>query len=98
MLSFSEVPKGVRTSIRLVFFFWQSDGHKQKYGLVEWNVICRPGNQGGLDIDVLELKNKCLISKWLFNLLNEEGVWRELLLINISNKKHSPKCKQNLPI
>jgi hypothetical protein len=28
---------------------------------------------------VLDLKNKCLISKWLFKLLNEEGVWQELL-------------------
>jgi hypothetical protein len=28
---------------------------------------------------VLELKNKCLLSKWLFKLLNEEGVWQKLL-------------------
>jgi hypothetical protein len=28
---------------------------------------------------VLELKNKCLLSKWLFKLLNEERVWQELL-------------------
>ena len=28
---------------------------------------------------MLELKNKCLLSKWLFKLLNEEGVWQELL-------------------
>jgi hypothetical protein len=30
-------------------------------------------------VEVLELKNKCLLSKWLFKLLNEEGVWQELL-------------------
>ena len=28
---------------------------------------------------MLELKNKSLLCKWLFKLLNEEGVWQELL-------------------
>jgi hypothetical protein len=27
----------------------------------------------------LTIKNGCLISKWLFKLLSEEGVWQELL-------------------
>ena len=27
----------------------------------------------------MELKNKSLLCKWLFKLLNEEGVWQELL-------------------
>ena len=33
----------------------------------------------GLGIEVLEVKNKCLLSKWLFKLLTEDGVWHELL-------------------
>jgi hypothetical protein len=37
-------------------FFLQSDGHKNKYRLTKWNVICRPKNQGGLGIEVLELR------------------------------------------
>jgi hypothetical protein len=81
MLSFLEVPIGVRK--RLDFyrsrFFWQSDENKKKYRLTKWNIVCRPKDQGGLGIEVLELKNKCLLSKWLFKLLNEEGVWQELL-------------------
>jgi hypothetical protein len=36
---------------------------------------------------VLELKNKCLLSKWLFKLLNEEGVWQELLRNKYLNAK-----------
>jgi hypothetical protein len=60
-------------------FFWQSDGHKQKYRLTRWNINCRPKDQGGLGIEVLELKNKSLLSKWLFKIINEEGVWQELL-------------------
>jgi hypothetical protein len=81
MLFFFEIPIGVRK--RLDFyrsrFFWQSDGHKIKYRLSKWNIICRPKEQGGLGIEVLDLKNKCLLSKWLFKLLNEDGVWQELL-------------------
>jgi hypothetical protein len=81
MLSFLEIPVGVRK--RLDFyrsrFFWQSDEAKRKYRLSKWNIICRPKDQGGLGIEVLELKNRCLLSKWLFKILNEEGVWQELL-------------------
>jgi hypothetical protein len=28
---------------------------------------------------VLELKNKSLLSKWLYKLMNENGMWQELL-------------------
>ena len=89
MLSFLEIPKGVRK--RLDFyrsrFFWQSDENKRKYRLTKWNIICRPKDQSGLGVEVLELKNKCLLSKWLFKLLNEEGVWQELLYNKyLSNK------------
>jgi hypothetical protein len=31
-----------------------------------------------LGIDVLELKNKCFLSKWLFKILHE-GMWQQLL-------------------
>ena len=81
MLSFLEIPKGVRKRLDMFRsrFFWQSEGHKRKYRLTKWEIICRPKDQGGLGVEVLELKNKCLISKWLFKLLNEEGVWQELI-------------------
>ena len=59
--------------------FWQSDSRKRKYRLTKWNIVCRPKDQGGLGIEVLDIKNKCLLSKWLFKLMNEEGMWQELL-------------------
>jgi hypothetical protein len=44
MFSFLKIPIGVRK--RLDFyrsnFFWQSDEHKKKYRLFEWNILCRP--------------------------------------------------------
>jgi hypothetical protein len=67
MVSFLEISKGVRK--RLDFcrsrFFWQSDGHKKKYRLTKRNIICRPKDQGGLGIDVLDINNKSFLSKWL---------------------------------
>jgi hypothetical protein len=33
----------------------------------------------GFRIKVLELKNKCHLGKWLDKLMNENGVWQELL-------------------
>jgi hypothetical protein len=82
LLSFFEVPVGVRK--RLDFyrsrFFWQTDENRTKYRLDNWNIICRPKDQGGLGIKSLELKNKCLLSKWLYRLAVErDGVWLQLL-------------------
>jgi hypothetical protein len=81
LLYFFVIPMGVRK--RLYFyrprFFWQSDEQKKKYRVTRWNIICRPKDQGVLGIEVLDIKNKFLLYKWLFKLLSEEGVWQELL-------------------
>jgi hypothetical protein len=81
MLYFLEISIGVRK--RLDFyrsrFFWQSDENKNKYRLTRWSTACRPKDQGWLGIEVLELKNRCLLSRWLFKLLIEEGTWQQLL-------------------
>ena len=57
LLSFFLLPVGVRK--RLDFFrsrfFWQSDQNKRKYRLTKWNIICRPKDQGGLGIELLEI-------------------------------------------
>jgi hypothetical protein len=76
-LSLLEIPIGVRKRLDFfrLSFFWQSDGQIRKYRLTKWNFICRPKDQGGLGVEVLDIKNKCLLSKWLFKLLNEEGAW-----------------------
>jgi len=81
MLSFFEIPKEVVKKLDFYrsHFFWQGDGHKKKYRLTKWNVLCRSKDQGGLDIIDLETQNKCLLSKWLFKLVNENGVWQQLL-------------------
>ena len=48
----------------------------------------------GVGIEVLETKNKCLLSKWLFKLLHEEGMWQELL----TNKYLSDKTLSQVQV
>jgi hypothetical protein len=81
MLSFFEVPRGVLEKIDYYrsMFYGQSDQHKKKYRLTRWNIIYQPKEQGGLGIINIDVQNKCLLSKWLFKLINEEGLWQNIL-------------------
>ena len=60
-------------------FFWQGSSEKHKYRLAKWDILCRPKDQGGLGILDLQLQNKCLLAKWLVDLLNTDGMWQTLL-------------------
>ena len=60
-------------------FFWQSDNETKKYRLARWNILCRPKSQGGLGIQDLEIKNIAFLSKWVYKLLTENGVWQEII-------------------
>ena len=81
MMSFFEIPKGVLKNLDHVRsrFFWQESSDKHKYRLARWDILCRPKDQGGLGILDLQLQNKCLLVKWLVNLLNTVGMWKSLL-------------------
>jgi hypothetical protein len=81
MLSFFEVPKGALEKIDYFRsrFFWQHDSQKKKYRLTKWSIMCQPKDQGGLGIQNLEIQNVCLLSKWLFKLINEDGPWQTIL-------------------
>ena len=81
MFSFFEVPRGVLKKIEYYRsrFFWQNDEHNKKYRLIKWGLACQPREQGGLGIQNLDLQNKCFLSKWLYKLCNEDGMWQKLL-------------------
>jgi hypothetical protein len=81
MMSFFEVLKGVLKNLDHFRsrFFWQGFANKHKYRLAKWDILCRPKDQGGLGILNLHLQNKCLLAKWLVNLLNTDGTWQSLL-------------------
>uniref|UniRef100_A0A452XBT8 Reverse transcriptase zinc-binding domain-containing protein n=1 Tax=Aegilops tauschii subsp. strangulata TaxID=200361 RepID=A0A452XBT8_AEGTS len=81
MLSFFHLSKGVlqRLDYFRSSFFWQSGNETKKYRLARSSVLCRPKSQGGLGIQDLEIKNIALLSKWVYKLLTENGVWQEII-------------------
>ena len=99
MLSFFEIPRRVLQKLDYYRsrFSRQCDEHKNKYHLSKWSVFCASKNFGGLGILNLEQQNRCLLSKWWFRLVNEDGVWQNLLRRKyLSNKsltqgQHRPR-------
>ncbi|WVZ49220.1 hypothetical protein U9M48_000597, partial [Paspalum notatum var. saurae] len=55
------------------------NNHKKKYRPISWPILCQPKEQGGLEVQNLDIQNKCLLSKWLFKHCNEDGIWQNLL-------------------
>jgi hypothetical protein len=51
--------------------------------LARWSILHKPKSVGGLGIIDLEVQNKCLLIQWLFKLLDEDGLWQEII-----NKKY----------
>ena len=79
-------------------FFWQGDDHKKKYRLGKWSILCRPKYQGDLGIQDLDIQNKSLLGKWLFELINEDGTWQQLIRRKYLGNKKLLKWKGDLQI
>jgi hypothetical protein len=60
-------------------FLWDENENKKKYHLVNWQKVCMPKDQGGLGVLDLEKMNIALLSKWLWKLFNEDGIWQQIL-------------------
>ena len=95
MTSFFEIPKGVLKKLNHYRsrFFWQGGSDKKKYHLAKWDILCCPKDQGGLGVIDLEVQNKCLLSKWIVNLLNSEGTWQSLLRNKYLSSKSLPQVQ-----
>jgi hypothetical protein len=81
MMSFFRIPKGVLEKLDYYRsrFFWQCDEHKKKYRLAKWSILHKPKSVEGMGIIDLDTQNKCLLSKWIIKLLNEDGIWQQVL-------------------
>ena len=81
MMSFFEIPTGILEKLDFIRsrFYWQGGNHKKKYRLTKWNIVCQPKYLGSLGVVNLAVKNCCLLSKWLYKLLTEDGIWQQIL-------------------
>jgi hypothetical protein len=81
MLSFFEVLKRFLEKIGYYrsIFFWQNNNHKKKYRLSKWSIHCQAKDQSGLGIMNIAVHNQNLLSKWLYKLINEKGMWHDML-------------------
>jgi hypothetical protein len=85
MMSFFIIPKSVLEKLDYYIsrFLWQCDEHKKKYRLAKWSILHKPKSVGGMGIIDLDIQNKCLLSKWIIKLVNEDGTWQQVLMKKI---------------
>jgi hypothetical protein len=63
--------------------------------LIKWSILHTPKDFGGLGIQNVDIQNKCLLSKLLFKLINEEGTLQNLLRRKyLSNKTLTQLSRQ----
>jgi hypothetical protein len=56
-------------------FFWEGVGDKREYHMVDWAMVCRPREHGGLGILNTMYMNIALMMRWIWKLYqNEEGL------------------------
>jgi hypothetical protein len=81
MLSFFRIPKGVLEKLDYYRsrLFWQCDEHKKKYRLARWSILHKPISVWGMGIIDLDIQNKFLLNKWVIKLMNEDGLWQQIL-------------------
>lgn len=46
---------------------------------MEYYLLAKRPDQGGLGIKNLDIQNQCMLRKWLFRLINEDGTRQRLL-------------------
>jgi hypothetical protein len=61
-------------------FYWEGAGPKRKYHMVNWPMVCRPKECGGLGIINSKKMNIALLLKWVWKLYQSENpIWAQIL-------------------
>jgi hypothetical protein len=56
-------------------FFWEGVGNKRKYHMVDWSMVCKHREFGGLGVINTRLINIALKLKWIWKLYHDaEGL------------------------
>jgi hypothetical protein len=100
LLSFFEIPKGVRKRVNFYRsrFFWQSDGQKKKYRLTKWNIVCRPKDQGILELTYLILRRNVYLANGFLNFFRRKAIGKNYCPTSTLGVNLFHKFRLNLPI
>jgi hypothetical protein len=81
MLSIYPAPKSIIWKLDLYRkrLLWQGGFQSKKIHLVHWNSVCSPKSQRGLGVLNLENMNDALLTKWLWNIENSNGLWQKII-------------------
>ncbi|KAJ4843752.1 hypothetical protein Tsubulata_044099 [Turnera subulata] len=61
-------------------FLWGGTVQRKRINLVAWDKVLTPKIHGGLGVEDLSLKNRCLLYKWFWRYsMEEEHLWRQLI-------------------
>jgi hypothetical protein len=71
-------------------FLWCGGNNIKKYHLVKWDTVCTEKNKGGFGILNLRWMNISLLTKWLWKLEMEEGLWQTI--VRKKYMKGKPLC------
>lgn len=58
-------------------FYWEDIS---KFHMVKWVKLCKPADDGAVDIVDPRVRNLCLLNKWLIRLLNDQDYMTSTLL------------------
>jgi hypothetical protein len=60
---------------------WGSTEEIAKFHLVNWELICKPYSNGGLEMKNLRKFNEALLGKWLWRFgMEKEAFWRKVIM------------------
>lgn len=81
-LSFALIPISILNMIKSLQcrFLWGENGVEKKISWVNWDVICKKKNEGGLGVRNLGRFNRALLGKWVWRfLVNKNSLWCKVL-------------------
>lgn len=85
-LSLFKAPTCIIYKLDSIFkqFLWGESENERKINWVQWNNICKPEDEWGLEIKNLTFFNKALLEKWKWKInLKTSGLW-----LNTLNKRY----------